>query len=72
MPNSGLKIYKIGVREKGYLDREVIIEATCLMEAIDCVTKEQISKKSKSWKTRLISERDCYGKILRKGNGKYD
>ncbi len=64
--------YKIGVRERGYLDREVNVISPSLSDAIDFVTKEQIAKGSKAWKTRLISEMDCYGKILRRGNGKFD
>jgi len=64
--------YKIGIRSRGYLDWEIIIIAKDLIDAIDYVTKELLSKGIKSWKTRLISETDCYGKILRRGNGKFD
>lgn len=64
--------YKIGIREKGFLDSEMTVIAKDLFDAIDFVTKKMVSKKSKSWKTRLISETDCYGKILRRGNGKFD
>lgn len=63
--------YKIGIREKGYLDREVVVVAKDLIDAINHITKQQIAKKSKAWKTRLISETDCYGKILRRGDGKF-
>lgn len=63
--------YKIGIREKGYLDREVIVIAKDLIDAIDYITNQQIERKSKAWKTRLISETDCYGKILRRGDGKF-
>lgn len=65
------RIYKIGIREKGYLDREVIVIAKDLIDAIDSITNQQIERKSKAWKTRLISETDCYGKILRRGDGKF-
>ncbi len=64
--------YKIGIREKGYLDTEKVIVSGSLSDAIDYVTKEQVTKGSKSWKTRLISETDCYGKILRRGDGKFE
>lgn len=66
------KKYNIGVRIKGYLDSNYIVIAEDLFDAIHSVGNTLLDKGIKTWKTRLISETDCYGKILRRGNGKFD